>query len=269
MASPVADYYGCASGGVVSGGRYRIAPGDYRIHLRGQSNAVGYGALADLSASPLNADAGLAAYADAPFARVYIWTGSAYQQLNMGTNNAGNSATQFGPEFGIAVRWMRETTSGNLYIHKHASGGSSITVWVPAYWTFAVYSAEVTTANGILGSAPTPAGFLWVQGESDAAQTQGWYQAHMESICDGLQTDGLLTSTSKRILMNMHPSTATYGAGVAAAKTAVAAANPSNTTAPQMPYLMLGDNIHITARGQVQVGYDAFETMFNVGHISV
>ena len=69
--------------------------------------------------------------------------------------------------------------------------------------------------------------------------------------------------------MNMHPSTATYGAGVAAAKTAVAAANPSNTTAPQMPYLMLGDNIHITARWQVQVGYNAFETMFNVGHISV
>lgn len=269
MAYPVSDSYSCASGGVISGGRYRITPGDYRIHIRGQSNAVGYAALADLSASPLNADAGLADYAAAPFSRVYIWTGSAYQQLSMGTNNAGNTAAQFGPEFGLAVRWMRETTSGNLYIHKHAVGGASITNFIPAHWSFDTYSTEVTTANGILGSTPTPAGFLWVQGESDAAQTQGWYQPHMESICDGLQTDGLLTSTSKRILMNMHPSTATYGAGVAAAKTAVAAANPSNTTAPQMPYLMLGDNIHITARGQVQVGYDAFETMFSVGHISV
>jgi len=269
MAYPASDSYSCASGGVISGGRYRITPGDYRIHIRGQSNAVGYGALADLSSSPLNADAGLSAYAAAPFARVYIWTGSAYQQLNMGTNNGGKSATHFGPEFGIAVRWMRETTGGNLYIHKHASGGSSITVWIPAYWTFAVYSAEVTTADGILGSTPTPAGFLWVQGESDAAQTQGWYQTHLESILTGLQTDGLINSGSKRILLNMHPSTATYGAGVAAAKTAIAAANPTNTIAPQMPYLMVGDNIHITARGQVQVGYDAFETMFNVAHISV
>lgn len=269
MAYPVSDSYSCASGGVISGGRYRITPGDFRIHIRGQSNAVGYGALADLSASPLNADTGLAAYAAAPFSRVYIWTGSAYQQLNMGTNNAGNSATQFGPEFGLAVRWMRETTSGNLYIHKHASGGSSITNFIPAHWSFATYSAEVTTANGILGSTPTPAGFLWVQGEADRFETQEWYQAHMESICNGLQTDGLLSTSSKRILMNMHPSTATYGAGVAAAKTAVAAANPSNTTAPTMPLLMLGDNIHITARGQVQVGYDAFETMFGVGHISV
>jgi hypothetical protein len=269
MASPVSDSYSCASGGVISAGRYRITPGDYRLHIRGQSNAVGYGALTDLSASPLNADAGLAGYAAAPFARVYIWTGSAYQQLNMGSNNAGNSATQFGPEFGIAVRWMRETTSGNLYIHKHASGGSSITNFVPAHWTFATWSEEVTTADGILGSTPTPAGFLWVQGESDAAQTQGWYQTHLESILTGLETDGLIDSGSKRILMNMHPSTATYGAGVAAAKTAIASASPTNTTAPQMPYYMLGDNIHITARGQVQVGYDAFETMFNVGHISV
>lgn len=269
MASPVADTYSCASGEMIAAGRYRITPGDYRLHIRGQSNAVGYGALADLPSSPLNSDAGLAGYASAPFARVYTWTGSAYQQLNMGSNNGGNSATQFGPEFGIAVRWMRETTSGNLYIHKHASGGSSIINWIPSHWTFATYSAEVATANGLLGSTPTPVGFLWVQGESDRFEAQAWYQDHMESILTGLQTDGLLSVSSKRILMSMHPSTSTYGAGVAAAKTAVANASPSNTFAPQMPYLMTGDNIHINARGQVQVGYDAFEKMFNVAHISV
>ncbi len=269
MALPLGDAYSCTSGGMIAAGRHRIAPGNYRVHIRGQSNAVGYGALADLSASPLNADAGLAAYAAAPFSRVYIWTGAAYQQLNMGSNNAGNSATQFGPEFGIAVRWMRETTSGNLYIHKHASGGSSIVNFIPAHWTFATYAAQVATANGQLGSTPTPAGFLWVHGESDRLQTQAWYQDHLESILNGLQADDLISAASKRILMSMHPSTATYGAGVAAAKTAIAAANPSNTVALQMPYLMLGDNIHITARGQVQVGYDAFGTMFNVGHISV
>lgn len=269
MASPTADFYGAASGQPVVGGRYRIAPGDYRIHIRGQSNAVGYGALSDLSASPLNADSELASYAAAPFSRVYIWTGSAYAQLNMGSNNAGNSSSQFGPEFGVAVRWMRETTTGNLYIHKHASGGSSIVNWIPSHWTFATYSAEVTTANGILGSTPTPAGFLWVQGESDSAQTQSWYQAHLESILTGLQTDGLLSAGSKRILARMHPSSATYGAGVDAAKVAIAAASTTNTTAPVMPNYRIADNIHLNARGQVQMAYDAFETIFSVGHITV
>lgn len=269
MAFPADDYYGAASGQAVIAGRYRIPPGDYRIHIRGQSNAVGYGALSDLSTSPLNADSELTSFASSPFSRVYIWAGSAYAQLNMGSNNMGNSSSQFGPEFGIAVRWMRETTTGNLYIHKHASGGSSIVNWIPSHWTFATYSAEVTTANSILGSTPTPAGFLWVQGESDADQTQNWYQGHLESILSGLLTDGLIIVSSKRILEKMHPSSATYGAGVDAAKTAIAVSSPSNTTAPVMPNYRIADNIHLNARGQVQMAYDAFETFFSVGHITV
>ena len=68
--------------------------------------------------------------------------------------------------------------------------------------------------------------------------------------------------------MQMASGSAGYGAGVAAAKSAIAASNPSNTLAPSMPLYMKADNMHQNGRGMVQSGYDAFEYIFGRSHIA-
>ena len=62
----------------------------------------------------------------------------------------------------------------------------------------------------------------------------------------------------------MHPSTATYGSGVAAAKAAIAAATPARISAIEYPYYMKsGDNTHYNGRGQVQHAYDVYAFLFS------
>ena len=65
----------------------------------------------------------------------------------------------------------------------------------------------------------------------------------------------------------MKAGTSGYGAGVAAAKSARAAANPSTTSTVTMDYYS-GDNLHLGAQGQVQLGYDGYEKIFSAAHVS-
>lgn len=268
MTSPVGDSYSVSSGGAIAAGRHFLG-GDQRVVDWGQSNAEGRGLRSDISASPLSSDPGLAAFDAGTFDRVYIWTGSAYDKLQPSVNN-GAPAGSFGPEFGLAVRWMRETTVGNLYIEKHAFSGVSIDpTFTPGQYYYNLAVTERSQANAWLaarGITVNDAGWLWVQGESDSAQNQSWYQSRLEALIAGRTTDGFQTASTKRVLMKMHPSTSTYGAGPSAAKDAVAAASPANTVAITMPYYMNADNIHLNGRGQVQLGYDAFEQIFGASH---
>lgn len=273
MASPVGDSYACPPGSYIAAGRRRF-PANARISIWGQSNAVGRAEQADISASPLSSDSGLAAFASSGFSRVYIWTGTAYSLLTMSNNQS--SAGQFGAEFGLAVRWMRETTSGNLYIDKNAGSGVSITSFAPEVYGYYTLGKNGRTAqntwlanNGFSGVVD--AGFVWIQGESDAAQTQSWYQARLETILSAAQTDAIIGANTKRLLMQMATGTASYSAAIAAAKSAIASANPTNTLAPSMPGAgyMKSDNLHQNGRGQVQAGYNAFELIFNKAHIAI
>lgn len=270
MAYPVSDSYSCASGGVISGGRYRITPGDYRFSVWGQSNGVGDSARSELSTSPLSSDADLAAFEAGTFDRVYIWNGSIYTKL-IPSSNSGAYATKFGPEFGIAVRWMRETTTGNLFIDKEVSGGQSITYWSPAGGNYS--GAKIREAARISwlsshGYTAPVIGLLWVQGESDRFQTQEWYQTNLQDLIDAMLADSFRSVTTKLVLAKMPIGSATYGATVSAAKDAIDAAMDVASVI-QMPLYMNGDNIHLNARGQVQMSYDAFEKVFGVSHITV
>ena len=269
MASPVGDSYSCAPGGVIAAGRHRIAPGNYRVSIWGQSNAVGRALRSDISASPLSSDSGLVAHDAGTFDRVYIWDGSNYSKLNAANNQCLSG--QFGAEFALAVRWMRETTTGNLYIDKEAEGGVSIDYFDPTGVFYGQTKTRRTNANAWLSSnsiTVNDIGWLWVQGEQDAAQSQSWYQTRLEAMIAARTTDGFQGSGTKRILSKMHPSSATYGAGVDAAKVAAASASSSNTTAPVLPYYMRDDNIHLNGQGVVQLGYDAFEQFFGSRHIA-
>lgn len=262
---------------VVNGRRPRGAPislgdqGNVRIAIWGQSNAIGRASQSDLAASPLSADPELQDYMDGtlPLTRCYIWTGSVFSQMD--ASNNGANAGQFGPEFGIAVRWMRETTAGNLYFEKNGISGSSIDPnFVPGYY---IYENAITEhdqgTTWLASNVVTVAAkkWLWVQGETDLSQSQSWYETRLQALIDDRALQGAMDSTSIQVLAQMKSGTIGYGAGVSAAKTAIAAAAPSYIKTVQMSYYG-GDNLHPNARGQLQLGYDAFEKFFGAAHIN-
>lgn len=268
--TPTGDSYTCASGGRISVGR-RLIGGNRRVCIWGQSNAVGRAELSDLSASPLSSDAGLAAFAATTFERVWILNGTGYQKLNLATNNQA-AAGQFGPELGIAVRWMRETTGGNLFLEKEAAGGQSIAYFDPAGGAYAAalvrrgYANTWLNANGYTSIIDD--GFLWIQGESDYYQTQSWYQTRLEAVLSANLSNGISSVSTRRILTRMQPTSGYYGSGVDAALVAVASANSTTTTAHMMSNHFKIDGYHMNGQGQVQTGYDAFETFFDASHIA-
>ena len=242
-----------------------------RIAIWGQSNALGIAPRSDISTSPLSSDPGLATYDAGTFARVYIWNANttSFEQMKMGTNNKASASDTFGPEFGLAVRWMRETTTGNLYIEKEATGGASITNWETYLYddmvTRHTAASSWLSTNSVTITTNT---FLWVQGETDASETQSWYQTKLQNLINSRASNGCMSASDVSLLGQIPTFSSQYGAGVADAKVAIAAAAP--TTAKVLPYstYFLADNLHMNARGQVQFGYDAFEYMFNTSHIS-
>lgn len=267
MASPVADSYSCASGGTIYAGRTAIT-GNHRIAIWGQSNAVGRADRTDIAASPLSADTGLAAFDAGTFSRVFIWTGSAFAQLTPASNN-GCESGQFGAEFGLAVRWIRETTSGNLYLEKAGGSGASITYFDPIDdWHYNDYKTSHNAGTTWLSNAGISVAaqhWMWLQGEADYTQTQGWYQSALEELIAALASDGI--TDGKSLLFQIPVGTAQYGSGVAAAKSAISSASPSTVKLVQAANYMKADNLHQNGRGQVQIGYDAFETIFGARHI--
>lgn len=277
MASPVADTYTAPTGTTVMRGGIAapsgvLSLGNRRITIWGQSNAEGRADRADISASPLSSDAGLATFDSGTFGRVYIWTGAAYAQLQPSTNG-GAPAGQFGPEFGLASRWMRETATGNLYLDKRAASGASITntMFVPPGWPYSVGVDTRTAENTWLSTnSITLSGdaWVWIQGESDAAMAQATYQGHLSTLMAGLTTDGLRYTGTKDVLVQMAVGTAGYGAGVVAAKAAIAAADPTRTLTTNAPAYMKADNLHQNGRGQVQMAYNLFELLYSAPHLS-
>ncbi len=244
--------------------------GNVRIAIWGQSNALGRALRSDLAASPLTADPDLEDYDTGAltFDRVMIWTGSVYATLQPGVNTQATS-DQFGVELGLGVRWMRETETGTLYLEKAAGSGISITNFdPPSGVNYASGVAERGQANTWLsgqGVTLSADHFVWIQGESDEAQTQEWYQTRLQELLDTLHSNSFLDDpTSRIVLSQMHPSTDTYGAGVAAAKAAIADATPSRIVDIQFDYYMKsGENIHYNGRGQVQHAYDVFSFLFD------
>ena len=168
---------------------------------------------------------------------------------------------------------MRETTAGNLYIEKDGVGGVEIAYWdkdLPYYYATAL--AHRTSSNAWLatnGISVIDSAFVWIQGEGDDTKTESYYTAQLTELLANLVADGVIKASEKRLLFQIPAGTVGYNAGVVAAKNAVAAANPTTTSAPAMPAYMKADNLHQNGRGQVQVGYDIYEYVFGGSHIAV
>ena len=243
---------------------------DRRIVIAGQSNARGYGQISEISSkSKLVADPGLATLAANPFERVKIFnpdTG-AYQSLLLNNNNlTGGGIGTFGPEFGIAVRWTRETKYGTLYIDKYARNGEAIAYYAKGGAFYTTGQTHRATANAWLAANsknPVECGLLWVQGESDYGATALYYQSALSELLANKVADGLTSEKGKFVLVQMRSGTGMYGAGVVAAKTAYVAANPGKAVTITMPPYFNGDNLHLSAEGQIQMGYDCAREMFS------
>ena len=272
MATPTADTYTAAAGArLVRGGRGGPAVPTL-IGLWGQSNALGLAPRTDITAAPLSADAGLAAYNAGTFDRVWIWTGSAFSRLQPSVNGQAQSTAAFGAEFGMAVRWMRETSSGNLYLIKNTRGSTAISAFLPAaadmYPTgkTAHQAAEAwLTSNSVtLGRR----GMVWIQGEADLGATSSAYLTSLNTLVGAWTSDAMRGASDKVMLWQMHPSSAAWGSGVQLAKDQYAAAN-SFASAPVLPYYMQGDNLHLNGRGYVQTGYDCATEIFSAPRVLV
>lgn len=247
-------------------------PGNVLIQIWGQSNGEGRALRADIDASPLDADPGLETYNAGTFSRVYIWTGSAFAQLNPATNNQ-SSSTEFGAEFGLAVRWTRETTTGNLYIVKNTGSGLSITSFEPIAGTryLAGETEKGQFDSWLTSNSVTLAqrAMIWWQGEADYTETQEWYETRMGDLYAAWIADDFIDATDRVILLQMPVGTSRYDADIAAAKTAVAADYAPHATAPSAAAYMAVDNLHQDARGQVQTAYDCFARIFDRSVVNV
>lgn len=255
-------------------------PIDRRATMEGQSNCLGVGRMDALTGS----DATLAA---TDFARVYIWNpaSGAYEKLRIGTNNQSASfaaycsggtvahpefGVTFGPELGLALRWMRETVKGNLYIDKNTGDGQPISYFQSGGAFYTSATSRRTAANAWLatrGIRVTDMGWLWVQGEGNSSDSQASYQAALTTYITSRIASNLSSSVDFRILAQISSGNPGYGAGVSAAKAAYAAANPTVAKVVNYAVLYNPDGIHLNTRGQLQLGYDAFEILFSKPHL--
>lgn len=255
-------------------GRREISLGNRRLALWGQSNAEGRALLSSLSSSPLNADPGLATYASAPFERVYIATtdGTSYEQLEMGVNHK-TGATQFGAEFGMAVRWMRETSSGNLYIEKATVSGAPISTFDPVTnFGYDAYINRRAAGNSWLsgqGITISDNHWLWVQGESDSANSEAYYTEALNEIINERLIDGQESASSIIVLAQMLEGNGGWGPGPFAAKAAIAAASSGRIKTVQfINSFLTPTDVHLDAKGMLQLGYDTFERLFSAPHLT-
>lgn len=242
----------------------KIPATHYRICIQGQSNALGLAPVSELASVAPDVDD----LVGSAFARVLIWNpdDDEYQPLLIGTNQLAYNSATFGPELGLAYRWTTETTGGLLFLDKQATGGQAISYFVGGTDDFTEAEARRTAADAWLserGLDVVSAAWLWVQGEANSLALQAeYYNALVDLVSDRIAA-GLQQSTEKRLLVQMNASSAYYSANVAAAKVQYKDANSSTTIIIDGPSYLDVDNIHWNARGQLQLGYDAYQHAFN------
>jgi hypothetical protein len=250
-------------------------PLDARISFWGQSNAEGSALRSGISA--ITADPTLVAWDNGTntFPRVRFWNGTAYAQYVPGSNH-GTTSTLLGPEFGMAVRWMRETTTGVLYMDKAAWGGTSIDLFQPpsaARWNDSISRRNAQnawlTANGV-SIDPSRTFWLWSQAEADSGQSQSWYQPRMQAIVDAIEANGILPF--RGVLTDIPTGSPRFNSGISAAKQVVADTTGGllvRQIEPAFPAFFEADNLHLNARGQVQRSYTAYSFFFDAATITV
>lgn len=255
---------------MASTGQTPITPsGDVIVWLEGQSNVYGVGSVADLAVPPINADT-------FPFTAVMdrVWTynpaTSTLEKMNVPENSQGYTgsgpAGGFGPELGIGQRWMEETTEGNLIIFKNFVDGGAISQFQKpsGYYTgLQTMYADMQSEFAANGLNPTSDVFVWGQGEGDNAQTQIYYHDMLEQTVDDRISDGMLSADCLRVI-TCSTSPVVNQVTVNAAKVQYASEVDGVTTDYPLPDSVYynTDDIHLNAKGQLQMAYDIAELAF-------
>lgn len=245
-----------------------------RIDIEGQSNAFGVGFTSGLSLSPfdlVNFDW------EGAFDRVYIWNPQTdnYEGLKIGVNNMaswdGNytpgtpTASSFGPELGIAVAWLVANPKGLLFIDKNIGDGQPISYFQKETPYYNQKTTRRNKANNWLKErnyTPVEKGFVWVQGESDLFNTQVYYKGQLDKLILDRIEDNFIKTNTIRIITQIPPDSANYGAGVAAAKQDYVDGDIwSRLVNYKSRYNP--DNIHLNTSGQLQLGMDCVRYICN------
>ncbi len=189
---------------------------NYKLYfLGGQSNMEGYGYSAQLPAE-LNKEykgimifVGNSAKDSVAVDGRGIWsTLRPVYGVNFKSDGKKNyDSDRFGPEFTFGIEIAELNPNDNIAIIKYARGGSSIDI--PAAWIFGSWDPDFNNANGVnqydhflatLRNAfdvedidgdgekdtLTPAGIVWMQGESDAnlLQSAKKYEYNLKRLMD-------------------------------------------------------------------------------------
>jgi hypothetical protein len=254
-----------------------VSNNNARISFWGQSNAEGSALRSGIA--DITADTELVDWDDGTltFDRVMFWNVStgAYATYVPGSNH-GTESTLMGPEFAPAVWWMRNTTSGILWMGKAAWGGTSIDLFQPpsaTRWTDSVSRHAAQDAwlasNGV--TIPSNRTFwMWSQAEADSGQSEAWYESRMQAIVDALEANGILPY--RGVLTDIPTGSPRYNAGISAAKQTVADSTGGlvvKQIEPAFPTYFEADDLHLNARGQVQRSYNAMSFFFDAETITV
>jgi hypothetical protein len=243
--------------------------------LSGQSNAIGYADVSDLSSALQNADRTNAIIQDR-----YHNSNDANTTLNntgwipmvIGNTALANGYTgRFGPEIGFIDRVFDLTSSytRKVAILKYAVGGNSLAIdFDPTgAGNYAYQKLATTITNGLAelltaGYIYTVKGVIWMQGETDAksATDSSNYQTNLTAFISAIRTlignNNLPFVIGNIIRTDEAANAITVRAAQAAVTSADAYASLVDTTS-----MSHSDNVHLDAAGQIAFGTECANEM--------
>ncbi|MGE5670950.1 MAG: sialate O-acetylesterase [Fibrobacterota bacterium] len=242
--------------------------------LAGQSNMTGYAASSGLQSGQGNDVTNVKIYMD------LTWEGNASRVkkwLPLG-NNFGAQGTNIGPElfFGRTLSdsmpgqkiALIKVSCGSTYLANHRDDKGADDCWVPPSSNNgsagAHYQRMISAIDAALKSfntaydttlyTPRWAGFIWLQGEFDAYQTQyaNAYEKNLTNLINDVRSALKITDLPVIIPMISTDPQWTYGSTVRAAEVAVTKKMKNVDTLDTKSFPISGG--HYTAPGQVKIG---------------
>jgi len=101
------------------------------------------------------------------------------------------SAGNFGPEVEFIQEICHQNPSQKYLFIKYAWGGTGLSEWMPGSYHYQTLKNKVYQALGTLNADYELAGFLWMQGETDAfnADDAGWYGQRLQTMISTLRNE--------------------------------------------------------------------------------
>lgn len=176
--------------------------------IAGQSNALSTGA----SGTPTNFGS--------LDSNIKIWTGAAWATYDPATNGINGTSAGWGPEAEFAYYWRQANPGKTLYIVKRAESGSPLYSFASPDWNVGsagdLYSQLTTSVNNAVANLvsasadPKVMGLIWVQGESDAGDTEAnalAYTANLTAFVAAARANWSRASTMKFVASRINMAT--------------------------------------------------------------